>query len=294
MSSDKETMSKKAKFWIWICGFYDQHKLWISPLIIIILTILTATFTYNFDGYLNNIPKEKQPIFYLFIYLISEYRFYPLCLFVLLVALEQFIKFKNDKTIRELEEKNNSCNTERDEALSKLNLITQNIEQLFIGQLVDLSQKLQFGTNNTNSERITLYIHDGKDSFVPCGRYSANPVFEKRGRTKIPDTEGIIAKAWQNGWHFQENFDKNNCKECNISVATYQNFNMKSVVLASIRLGIDSTKIAVIVVESNIKDRFNEKDIKDLLEGSICYIARTVHKFYEYIPSLKNAKDKGL
>jgi hypothetical protein len=50
-----------------------------------------------------------------------------------------------------------------------------------------------------NSDRVSLYIHDGKDAFIRHARYAQNPTLRGSGRVKYPDNEGVVGRAWANG-----------------------------------------------------------------------------------------------
>ena len=58
----------------------------------------------------------------------------------------------------------------------------------------------------SSEERVTLYIHNGGNLFIPFGRYSPNTKYAKSGRPTYPDNIGCISKGWENGWHFENNF----------------------------------------------------------------------------------------
>ena len=108
----------------------------------------------------------------------------------------------------------------------------QNVKDVFDNYLHRLSLKLEFGKNNHNNERATIYLHDSVSHFIPFGRFSANPKYCKKGRTQYPDNEGCIAKGWENSWHFDNNLGKgddtykrNNLKKYHIDNKTIDNDN---------------------------------------------------------------------
>ncbi|CAN0323646.1 unnamed protein product [Phaeothamnion confervicola] len=83
--------------------------------------------------------------------------------------------------------------TETKEKLEKVrheyySLCSDNIKEIFH----------QFFIESGGNGRISLYKHDGH-SFTLLGRASDNPVHRKRGQEIYPDTEGFIAKGWQDG-----------------------------------------------------------------------------------------------
>ncbi|SFC72154.1 hypothetical protein [Flavobacterium phragmitis] len=66
-------------------------------------------------------------------------------------------------------------------------LCSENIKEIFSDFL---------STSNGNG-RVSLYKHEGTN-FKLLGRYSNNPIYNKEGQETYSDSEGFIAKGWQN------------------------------------------------------------------------------------------------
>jgi hypothetical protein len=93
------------------------------------------------------------------------------------------------------------------EAKDQLNEFGDNIENLFNGFLRDHSNSLGFDA--ATKARLSIYLNDDEKShFYPCGRYSPDPEFQKKGRTMFAHGQGCIWKAWKNGFHFDTNAPK--------------------------------------------------------------------------------------
>lgn len=94
-----------------------------------------------------------------------------------------------------------------------------------------------FFSNSDGNGRVSIYKHH-EDKFILLGRYSTNPLYNKRGREFYLDNEGFISKGWEliecevfdapkwtgNGRDYKS-FMKNNC---NISDETLKKIHMKS------------------------------------------------------------------
>ncbi len=79
---------------------------------------------------------------------------------------------------------------------AKLEKIKVEFYNLCSDSIKDIFQSF-FATTNGNG-RVSLYKHDG-NSFMLLGRAVDNPVYNKRGLEIYSDTEGFIAKGWQQG-----------------------------------------------------------------------------------------------
>ncbi|MCB9983725.1 MAG: hypothetical protein H6861_08675 [Rhodospirillales bacterium] len=214
-------------------------------------------------------------------------------LYIALLIVEQSAKPKIEKLLNELSEAND-----------KSRVISENVSELFDGYLYRLATKLGFGTQTANCERITLYIHDKNGSFIQCGRYSANPQYRGVNRTNYPDTEGCIAKGWENGWHFDASFpcpdtDKagyiDYClNEYSVPRNTTRRIKMKSRLYAVSCVKKNEESFAVIVVESLEMDRFSEDILKVALEEQSDYLGHIVCVLRNYIPEPNAAESLGL
>lgn len=90
---------------------------------------------------------------------------------------------------------------------SENHLLVENVKDLIDGYLLRLAiEKLGFGKQAENTERITLYLFDPTGKFFPIGRYSSNPQFRRFGRTEYPADKGCIAETWEHDWFFDSDF----------------------------------------------------------------------------------------
>jgi hypothetical protein len=62
------------------------------------------------------------------------------------------------------------------------------------GKLASYFDQLGF----THEERISLYSHESR-VFTLCGRYSSNPMYDKRSSRMYPHDQGCLGAAWQTG-----------------------------------------------------------------------------------------------
>ena len=201
---------------------------------------------------------------------------------------------KLQPTINKLTKENESLKTQ-------IELIQEDVKDFFNGYLYRLSLKLEFGKNNNNNERATIYLHDSVSHFIPFVRFSKNPKFHKQGRTQYLDNEGCIAEGWQHGWHFENNLGKredtykrNNLKKYNINNKTIDKMTMKSRLYAVKRIDADNGKhLGVIVIESTDLKRYKEDDLKVKIEQQEKDLAESILILKEHIPSLSNAKKRG-
>ncbi len=209
-----------------------------------------------------------------------------------LLAILTYINSTNQKTINTLSkrlERNNE----------KLSFIHENIKNLFDGYLYHLAySRLSFQTNH-ESERITLYIHDKQNSFIPFSRISSNPTYKPFGRVKYPDNLGCIAQGWNSGWYFDNNFSDNwvdsNHSKYEIPKRVLNRMSMQSKLFAVLRIDNQAGKsLGLIVVESTDNNKYEEEVIKHSLEEQKLYLSDMVHKLRNYIPNTNEANAKGI
>lgn len=219
-----------------------------------------------------------------------------LLLSTLALAYVLFIEAKSkpriDRLVKELAD-----------AQEKNSIITERVRDLFDGYLYNLANKLGFGTQSSNCERVTLYIHDQDNNFIQCGRYSANPKYRSISRTSYPDGEGCIAKGWEEDWHFDAKFpcptaDKSSY--INYCLANYKiprnttrGINMKSRMYAVSSIKKNGKPSAVIVVESEKANRFEEPVIKEVLTAQNEFLSHAIEELRSYIPKPSTAKSMG-
>jgi hypothetical protein len=171
------------------------------------------------------------------------------------------------------------------------------------GYLQDLGRALQFGQQQKNTERITLYVHDGQ-RFRPVGRFSFNQAHIKRGRTYYPENQGCIGEAWKHDWCFkilsdfevdQAGWYKENAK-LGMKKTVCDKLSMKSALLCACTLSNSQNPkpVAVLVVESTDPSRYSEDELKLILtEDRRSYIARLVEMLLPHLGDINSAKKEG-
>lgn len=179
-------------------------------------------------------------------------------------------------------------------------VIAENIKNVFDGYLYQLSKKLEFGVNGENMERVTIYIHNSNGSFIPFGRYSANPAFRGPGRSEYPDTQGCISHGWRNGWHFDNSlgtdrtYNRINADRYAMPEAVTSALNMKSHLYGVKRIDDGNGQhLAVIVVESTRENRYTLQQLKDILDDEEGVISELITKLRPHIPELSFARSRG-
>lgn len=267
---------------------YDAFYAVLAPILSAAIIFLSLSRSYDFRELREAYPNWRWLFDFLEAHILTSLLICAGCL-VLLSILHIFCR----PTIKKLQK-------DLDDITGKNELIGENVKNVFDGYLFCLSKKLGFGSQEKNCERVTIYIHDGTNHFIPFGRYSANPSYNGPGRTTYPDKQGCIAKGWENGWHFENNlgkggqYEKNNQKKYSIDKETLDRIKMKSELYAVQRIdGKNGRKLAVIVVESTTKNRFEKNNLKKKIEEEMEYVADLIVKLEDHIPSLGNAKRRG-
>ena len=185
-------------------------------------------------------------------------------------------------------------------------ILAENVRAILEGYLFRLATgRLKFGERATNVERITLYVLDPNGDFVPAGRYSANPEFNRTGRDRYPAGEGCIAKAWQNEWFYETNFP---CPIANwpgyvaaqakfdISTETSERLGMRSRLYYGRRISsLTSTQpIAIVMVESTDPERFTERQLRTALSNEeLEFCGRLVETVRSRIANPSDIKKMG-
>lgn len=277
------------KFYNWV----QNQSFWLKIILPLIMTVSGIFLNYDISFIQNDHPH----LFVFFHDYVLPQMLYILIFSTIFYTYTLFVENKNQPTIIELKEKLNA-------AEDKNKFISERLKDLFDGYLYNLAFKLEFGKRGINCERITLFIHDGNKSLTPFSRYSANPKYGKINRTIYPDHEGCIAKAWENGWHFDASFPcpkKDNKKYLDYNLNTYsiqkstsKQLSMTSRIYAAHRIEISGNPLAIIVVESETENRFEEKFVKDTLKSQNEFLSQIIKELYEYIPRPNTASSRGL
>lgn len=271
-------------------GILDKAQRAISPWLSLFILICGAFVAYDFSSAANKNPAWR-----------GLYDFLGggglLALFLIGGAAQALIAFglsRREPTIAEYKEKLAGYE-------SQLAEVGNNIKNVFDGLLFNLAKKITI--DQADPARISIYIHDKENQvFIPCGRYSPNPFFARPGRTYYPEDEGCISKGWQNGWHFDNSFPTTNGKRriyelTNYSLSEYiaADIRMQSNLYAVLRLDNPMGEhLAVLVVESTSAGQFDEKKLREELEGVKQDFARMVAALREHIPNPLRAQESGL
>lgn len=179
----------------------------------------------------------------------------------------------------------------------KVDLIGENLRTFCDGLMADLANKLAI-TGNDQS-RISLYIHDGEQHFVLCGRYSPNPVLKKPGRPFYPDHQGCIAEGWRQNWFFEnqlgvrKTYQTNTLARYQIGGDIFERLTMKSQMYGVKRIDCNNKAIGLIVVESLRQDRFDDDTLRVALEEAAVQCANILNSFRDYVPTPSIASRKG-
>lgn len=250
---------------------------------ILITTVSSGLLTYNFPANFS----VTNPIKYTFFKPIIDNIFIICIPSAIFLAIITVVEILNRKTIENLEKKNKEY-----ELLSET--ISENLKELFNGFLYRFAISQ---ANFTTNERITLYIHNGENSFIPFGRYSQNTKYSKAGRASYPDNEGCIAKGWEKKWYFDNAFPTDDKEYLNTTKQKYlidtkivSKIKMKSKLFAVLRLDNKSKSIGLIVVEWIDGNKYSEKMIKKILENQQQYLSEMICSLEKYIPKPSNAK----
>ena len=210
---------------------------------------------------------------------------------IFILALNKKIKEKSYKKLT----------SELTEANLQLDQVSENIYNMFDGVMLSLSQK--FGFEKSTKARLSLYVNDDdKSRFVPCGRYSPDPVLRKKGRSSFSHGQGCIWKCWQNDFHFDNNmpagrvaFRRHQLKEYDIPEETCEILQMKPRLIAGKRIddALDN-ELGVIIIEAKNPDTFTEDHIRRVFESSVEDLSRLILTLKDYIPIPSDAEEAGL
>lgn len=274
-------------FFDWLKDKVDTHYIWANPLLIFLTTISSAFLTYDIDKQY----AKLHPINYALLIKLFNVLPYLLGIFAVLLLIITIINSMNSQTIKKL-------NYELIDAKNLLEGISSNIKDMFDGYLYHFAiKKLGF----TSDERITLYIHNGHNSFIPFSRFSTNTKFSHPGRPAYLDNQGVIASGWENGWCFDNEFTASNFLQRNkdvynipreISKRMKMKFNL--IAVCRIELPDASRPLGLIVVESLSAAKYSEGQIKLFLEEQKEYLATIITKFQSHIPKPSIAEQMGL
>lgn len=258
----------------------DRHYYWVNPILICLTTVSSALITYTPEPSFQEIHPIRYAIY-------NIYQKYDVAIFVfsaIALAIITFINSKNQKTIKNLKEDLKKYRKIEEK-------LSENIKELFSGYLYQLSKaELAFSPH----ERITIYIHNGQNHFIPFARYSSNATYSKPGRDFYPDDCGCIAEGWNAEWFFYKftsandspDYVKETKERFSIDSKTLDKINMRSVLYAVMRIDtLNGKPIGLIVIESTNKNKYTERQLKRILDKQKGYLAEMILTFYDFIPT---------
>lgn len=270
----------KRIYFHWIL---DGACIWLLPVFSSIGVIASAFLTYDFATLYAYAPNWEHQI--------DIIKFWtPACLLLSQAALLflSIIQATRSNSIRKLE-------TRLKNHEDKINFISNNIEMLVNGILLNISSKLSLARGE--SSRMTIYVHNGRGSFISFGRYSTDPTFSGRGRPLLPDNAGCISHAWANDWCYEPDLKYKDLRQKYgiSSKEEYQTMRMKSKFYAVKRIDTSNgrTPVAVLVFESIAPNRFTERQVKSILDNEESYLAEIIGCLKDHIPDPQDAEKRG-
>jgi len=215
--------------------------------------------------------------------------FSTLSIFLLIISIMEKVKLGSYFQIKKKAE----------EAEQKLELLNNNIEELFNGLLmVFTNNELDFGANEQNHERISLYLakknqNSDIEHLYPMARYSGNPEYRKKQQRKqYPVNIGCIGEAYRNGYCYDGNVDENKSKQqYGYSDTGYNAIKMKSQTYAAIALKDVNNNVIGILVAESIDSNWQPSGLKDKLQKQAEYYAKIYTTLKDYIDSKVNTGD---
>lgn len=137
-----------------------------------------------------------------------------------------------------------------------------------------------FFLNSSNNGRVSMYLHQN-NSFILIGRYSNNPNFNKKGREKYPDNEGLISKGWDDGicvlhgvpeWRGagQNYYNKvNRVKEINKDIVSRINMKSRAFYIKRVDNEDSRTPYGIIVIEQMKSNSIDNNIIQDIFDKDL-------------------------
>lgn len=263
---------------------------WVSPILTCCAACLSVIVGYDFTEL-----KQNQPsIAGVWDFLDGPKPFYAaMSALIALLLLSIFTSWRAPTRDR--------LKAERDRAREATAKIGENIIFLMEGLLLNLGRKMNFDVSGRS--RVSLYVFESsQDVFVPCGRFSHNPSYAKKGRTKFGVKEGCIGKAWEGDWHFDSAIPEDKESANDYHKRVYQipkgvsaNLGMRSRLIAGKRVSDQTGRpIGVIVVESDEMDAFTEEELKLHLVTVAEDFGPIISSLRPYIPTPNDARKVDL
>jgi hypothetical protein len=157
------------------------------------------------------------------------------------------------------------------ESLQRLQSLEEDVQQKY-GDLCSLHLSgLMHRMGLKDNDRVSIYKHNGRNSFYRIARHSNHPEYSKPGRSIYPDDEGCIGEAFREGHAFDEAMPANPVRyetclteDWHISLEVVRGLTMKSRSIAAFALHkpLGGKRFAIIVFESMASGRIDQ-DCRD-------------------------------
>ncbi|MGP9803533.1 hypothetical protein [Paracoccus sp. NSM] len=264
---------------------------WISPISSVVLAVLVALLSVRIEDLRERYPRWPG--------LFDHFEGFPLYRLIIAVAVVAAVgSIYNVWRQRSLKKLRSEIDTLKKES----GAVAENVYLLFENILIGLAHQLNLQPEG--QERITIYVFNEKRrEFVPCGRFSYNHELRKKGRTALPYESGGIKSAWETNWHFDNSFPdparESDYREYNLTTYsvprnTSRKLRMKPALLAGRRLSYNDRHVAVIVIESVRRDRFDERQLKEALDGVADQYGRMIGCIGVYVADPSRPSEVGL
>ena len=192
------------------------------------------------------------------------------------------------RTIRKLTAEFDALKVEFATLEAKAEAVQDNLAAMFSGMLSEISELIEFESNV--SFRLTLYIHDARGYFYPCGRYATNPNLISINRPKLPIDEGCIGHAWSTGSCYEGDMTPK------LATTTYKVANkaykeiykclrMQSKCYAGKLVRHNGEAIAVLLVEAIPPNSFKKDQVMTVLENRAAYLGRVIAVLKSHLPN---------
>ncbi|WP_143763205.1 hypothetical protein [Methanothrix harundinacea] len=203
-------------------------------------------------------------------------------------------------------EENTQLKVENEQLKEDTSQLSEDVNSLCESYLYKLAKgPMKFGSVDGCYERMTLYAHSSNGSFIPLGRVSYNPEYDKKGRINYPDDQGCIAKAWRNNWHFSNDYPDpetatkryyQRCEKDGVPEDIMKNVKMKSRLYCGFRIWDNSgtEPLAVLIAEATDPHRYQEEELRSIFqEEQKWFMGELIKRVKQRIPDFKEAKLKG-
>jgi len=193
-----------------------------------------------------------------------------------------------------------------EEARSDKRILVENVQNLVEGFLLRLAtDKLGFGKEEKNTERISMYLFDPSNDFVQIGRYSPNPDYNQTGRGTYPANKGCIAECWKNDWFYCNDFPEPEKWDdyvamhgkFGVSKTTVEKLRMKSRIYCGVKIAntAGNEPLGLVVIESTDPNRFDEDQLRSVLQKQqLGFLSDLAEGVRPYIANPSDLREIGM